>query len=106
MEISKQDWNLFQTKIVFWQESYMERLNREYLDILTREGSPSDKFWQLEKRINTDKRCYGVAIRMQKQDLVYDLATLIHDGVITFADIDEFSEGLKENVTYLCGNRF
>lgn len=106
MEITTQDWHLFRSKIASWQEAYMERLNREYMDILTGEGNPSDKFWQLEKRISNDKQHRGVVIRLRKQDLAYDLAALINDGVITLADIEEFSEGLKEIVTHLCGSRF
>jgi len=29
MEVSKQDWKLFQEKIGKWQEAYMEKLNNE-----------------------------------------------------------------------------
>lgn len=103
MEISKQDWNLFRSKIVLWQEAYMDRLNKEYINILSGEGNPSDKFWKLEKKINADKRHRGVVIRLRKQDLAFDLAALINDGVIALADIDEFSEELKEIVAHLCG---
>lgn len=78
----------------------MDRLNREYVGILTGEGTPSDKFWQLEKRITRDKQCRGVVIRMQKRNVAFDLAILINDGVITFADIEEFSDGLKEVVNF------
>lgn len=105
MEITKQDWKLFQNKIASWQESYMARLNREYIEILTGEGNPSDKFWKLEKRINRDKKNRGVIIQMRKQTVVFDLAALLNDGVITFADIEEFSDELKETVMYLCGNK-
>lgn len=41
---------------------------------------------------------------MRKQTVVVDLASLINDGVITFADIEEFSEERKEAVKFLCGN--
>lgn len=102
MEITKQDWSLFRNKIAAWQESYMEQLNQEYMDILSGQGNPSDKFWMLEKRINQDKRCRGVVIQMRKQNLVFDLAALINEGVITFSDIQEFSEEVKDVVKYLC----
>ena len=35
MEISKADWKLFREKIGEWQETYMERLNRELIEILS-----------------------------------------------------------------------
>ena len=104
MDITKQDWKLFRNRIASWQESYMARLNREYIEILTGEGNPSEKFWSLEKRINRDKRNRGVMIQMRKQSVAFDLAALINDGVITFTDIGSFSEELKEIVLFLCGN--
>ncbi len=66
MEFSKPDWALFRKKIALWQEAYMERLNQEYMDILSGQGNPSDKFWVLEKRINHDKKCHGVVIQLRK----------------------------------------
>lgn len=35
MECSKSDWNLFRTSIVEWQENYMDKLNKEYIEILS-----------------------------------------------------------------------
>ena len=102
MDFSKQDWALFKRKIVVWQEAYMDRLNQEYVKILTGEGSPSDRFWLLDKRIRQDKRSRGVVIQMQKQNLVFDLAALISDGIISFDDIEEFSSDTKEIVARLC----
>ena len=51
MEVSKSDWKLFRTRIGKWQETYMERLVKEYMDILEDEENASDKFWKLEERI-------------------------------------------------------
>ena len=66
MECSKEDWKLFRSKIPGWQEAYMERLNKEYIQILSSEGKASDKFWELEKRIKEDKRHSGVIMEMSK----------------------------------------
>ena len=41
---SERDWKLFRRKIVDWQEAYMDKLNKEYIEILSGEGNPSDKF--------------------------------------------------------------
>ena len=106
MEITKQDWCLFRNKIAAWQEAYMEQLNQAYMDILSGQGNPSEKFWLLEKRINHDKKRCGVVIQMRKQNLPFDLAALINNGVITFSDIQEFSEELKDFVKHLCDMHF
>lgn len=41
---SEKDWKLFRKKIPEWQEAYMYKLNKEYIEILNGDGNPSDKF--------------------------------------------------------------
>lgn len=45
---TKKDWSLFREKIADWQEAYMDKLNKEYIELLSGEGRPSEKFWALE----------------------------------------------------------
>ena len=101
MEVSKQDWKMFQEKIGKWQESYMEKLNNEYIKLLKGEGKPSEKFWKLEKRIKNDKTHCGVLIEMRKQNLPFDLVSLIRDGAIGLEDTECFSDDLQEFVRFL-----
>ena len=64
MQISKKDWKLFRACVANWQETYMERLVKEYMILLDGEGSASDKFWKLEERIKKDKRHPGVLLHL------------------------------------------
>ena len=101
MEISKSDWKLFRSRIAEWQENYMERLVREYIDMLNGNGNASDKFWKLEERIKKDKKHPGVRLELNKGNMIFDIVTLINSGVITTADLEDFSDGLKESVDFL-----
>ena len=60
--VNESDWKLFRKKLPGWQEVYMGKLNQEYAAILASPGLASEKFWKLEKRINSDKRCTGVMV--------------------------------------------
>lgn len=100
MEVSKADWKLFRSRIADWQEAYMERLIKEYAELLNGEGAASDKFWELEKRIKNDKRNPGVLIELHKQDVPYDLVQLINLGVITVDELEGFSEDMKDIVNF------
>lgn len=95
------DWKLFRARIGGWQEAYMERLNREYVAILTGDGKPSDRFWALEERINTDKHDAGVCVERRRSRLVKNLAQLLYDGAICEDDLEGFSDGLRASVMYL-----
>lgn len=101
MEVSKSEWKLFRSKIAEWQEAYMEKLNNEYIELLNGDGSPSHKFWRLDERIKKDKKKPGVCLEMKKQDMVLDLVRLINDGVISYADLEGFSEETIEVAKHL-----
>ena len=101
MEISKGDWKLFRACIAEWQKNYMERLVREYIAMLNGNGNASDKFWKLEERIKKDKKHQGVRLKLDKGKMIFDIVTLINSGVITTADLEDFSDGLKESVDFL-----
>ena len=95
---TKQDWKLFKEKLPGWQETYMDKLNREYMEILNGEGNPSAKFWHLEKRIKTDKRSPGVQLQLTRTDMVWNIIALINNEVISLEDLNGFSDTLKETV--------
>ena len=42
---SESDWKLYKSKIADWQEGYMEKLCKEYIDLLSSDRLPSDRFW-------------------------------------------------------------
>lgn len=95
---TKKDWTLFRNKCVDWQEAYMDRLNKEYIELLSEDADPSEKFWRLDKRIKEDKKKAGVQLEMSRSNLIYNIISLIKEGAIGFEDLDEFSDELKETV--------
>ncbi len=100
---TEKDWKLFRQKITGWQEAYMDSLNKEYIELLSSGGSPSEKFWELEKRIREDKKSAGVQVEMRRSRLIYNILNLISEGVIALEDLQEFSGELKETVRFLGG---
>lgn len=68
-------------------------------------GNPSDKFWALEKRIKRDRKRPGVMLEMEKSETIYNIVMLIQDKVISFEDLDEFSDDLKAAVKMILDRR-
>ena len=99
--VTKKDWTLFRNKIAGWQENYMDRLNKEYVELLSGDAAPSEKFWALDKRMKEDKRKKGVRIEMSRSELIYNIVALINEGAISLDDLKEFSDELKETVRFL-----
>ena len=98
---TEKDWKLFSSKIADWQEAYMERLTGEYLEVLTQDSAASDKFWELEKRINRDKKKVGVRINLSRSTMLMNILSLLKDEVIDMDDLKEFSEILRDTVREL-----
>lgn len=99
MEISKKDWELFREKLAVWQENYMARLIKEYIALLSAgDRNASDKFWELDNKIRTDRRHPGVILNVRKSEAIYDILRLIRLGVITYEDLSDFSEELQQTV--------
>ena len=92
---TKRDWTLFRSKIGSWQEAYMGRLCDEYIELLSGDGDPSEKFWKLDKRIRSDKRNPGVRIEMNRTNFICNIITLINNDVISIEDLEDFSDELK-----------
>ena len=98
VEISKHDWKLFRERVPQWQERYMERLTKEYIDLLSSPGNASDHFWELEKRIKRDKKNLGVLIEMRRSTAIWDIAIYVGNKVITLDELEGFSEDLIDAV--------
>ena len=101
MEISKADWKLFQDRLRLWQENYMERLIEEYVKMLQGPENASSKFWQLDRKLKSDRLNPGVTLVLDKQQVINDIASMVKIGVITIADLEGFSEELVNEVKRL-----
>ncbi len=102
-KFSEKDWKLFRNKISDWKEAYMEKLNKEYVALLSGKGNASDKFWKLEKRIREDKKDCGVQSEMSRSNQFYIMLSLLNEGAITFDDLEDFSDDLKDTMKHFAG---
>ena len=96
IEITKKDWKLYQEKLPKWQENYMEKLCKEYIELLSSDKRGYEKWWALKERIQNDKKREGVSAELRKSLVPWQLVHLIFDGVITPDDLQCFSSELKD----------
>lgn len=97
-QVNEQDWKLFRKKLPLWQEAYLDRLNQEYIQLLSGAGSASEKFWELEKRIRRDQKSVGVVADMRRSQMYSNLLSLLVNEIIREDDLDGFSEELSETL--------
>jgi len=99
--VNEKDWKLFRSRLPGWQETYMERIVEEYMELLGSEDQASEKFWALDERIKKDKRNPGVLLQDVKRSNMYiHLLQLLRYEVIRLENLDGFSEELQEKLTW------
>ena len=99
-EPSKHDWKLFRERLPKWQEGYMEKLNKEYISILSGEREASEKFWKLNERMKEDINRPGVLLEPSRSKMIFDILELLKDGAVTKDDLEGFSEDFFEYLDY------
>lgn len=103
-EVAESDWKLFKELLPRWQESYMEMLIGQYIEMLNDDSEASSRFWALEERINRDKLSSGVlANTIRRSTMLYEIANLLFDNVITLDDLDGFTEDIKSYARHCAG---
>lgn len=95
-EVAEKDWRLFKELLPKWQESYMEMLIGQYIEMLNGDSEAPSRFWALEERINRDKLSSRVLVNdIRRSTMRYEIANLLSDNVIALDDLDGFSEDIK-----------
>ena len=101
IDISKNDWKLFRERLPDWQERYMGNLLQEYNKLISGNTAASERFWALDERIRKDKRSPGVQLTISRSGVFDALIRLLNDGVITMNDLADFSNELKDRISFL-----
>ena len=97
-QVKEKDWKLFREKLPEWQEAYMERLIKDYAELLDSDEAASEKFWALDKRIRADRKRLGVCVdEVSRSKLQNILTGLIIENVISEDDLYDFSEELQKS---------
>ena len=97
-QVKEKDWKLFRKKLPVWQEVYMERLIKDYAELLDGDEAASEKFWALDKRIRADRKRLGVCVdEVSRSKLQNILTGLIIENVLSEDDLYDFSEELQKS---------
>ncbi len=89
---------IFLKKIVIWQDAYIDKLNKQYIELLNSDKSAAEKFWELENRIYKDKKQSGVECEISRTTMLRNILNLLTEDVITLDDLKDFSDDLQSKV--------
>ena len=98
MDVLEKDWKIYKQRLGDWQDRHIGRLLEEYREIIDSDLKNSDKFWEIQKRINEDRKNVGVVCRFSRSTMEDIITILLLQGTITEDDLVGFSEELITSV--------
>ena len=84
----------------------MEKLNKEYVGIMTGDESASKKFWPLRNELTRTKERQVCSLMLKNSEVAWDFVALMRDEAITEMDLEGFNKELKEYVIDRAGYQF
>lgn len=97
-EVDEADWRLFRERMPLWRERQIEKMVRNYQDILSSEGTAEERFFRLDKRHEKDLWNVIFSIEMSRSKLIMNIVRLLGEGIITMSDLEGFSIEFIERV--------
>jgi hypothetical protein len=94
------DWKVFRERVLEWRERYLETRNAELVRILTDDRrTPTERFWEVKKCLDEDaKLLRDLLDGHSRSKMEWFLILMCGHGFIGEADLDEFSDGLRERI--------
>ncbi len=92
------DWALFRERRQEWIGKYYTRLLAECAEDLYGPGTPSERFWNLEKYIHEKKRILWRLEELSRTAMHRVITDMLELNVISFADLEGFSDLFTECV--------
>ena len=89
---NESDWILFRERRNEWIDRYYTRLLTECAGHLYGTGTPSERFWNLEKHIHEKKRILWRLDDFSRRTMSRVTVDLLELGIIDFGDLEGFSE--------------
>lgn len=104
--IKESDWKIYRKRVVDWRERYLEGKNGEIVKILSDEAkTPTDRFWdaldEMKKQAKILQKCLD---QHSRSNAKWSMFLMLGHGLIEDADLDEFSEELREQVLGMAGS--
>lgn len=98
MDVLEKDWKIYKQRLGDQQDRHIGRLLEEYREIIDSDLKNSDKFWEIQKRINEDRKNVGVVCRFSRSTMEDIITLLLLQGTITEDDLVGFSEELITSI--------
>lgn len=94
------DWQTMRKRIPEWRENYLAKKNGEIAAALLAENkTPTERFWDAKDKMDKEARILRDCLDgHSRSSMQRDLCLMYRYGLIGDADLEGFSEGLRESV--------
>lgn len=104
-EIDEADWRLFKERMPLWRERQMEKMVKNYQQILSSDKTAEEKFFKLQRRMEKDNWCTIFSVEMSSSKVNINIMDLLTAGIITQDDLEGFTPDLRETMKFVTRRR-
>lgn len=94
------DWKIFRKRVPEWRERYLNGKNKEIVAVLTdKERTPTKQFWDAKEKMETEAKILARCLDgHSRSSMHWYLCLMYGHGLIQDADLEEFSQELREQI--------
>ena len=94
------DWKIFRKRVPEWRERYLGMKNKDIIGVLTdKNKTPTEQFWDAKEKMEKEARILVDCLDGHSRSKMHWYLYLMHrHGLIQDADLEEFSEELREQL--------
>lgn len=98
--VKESDWKAFRDSLVDWRERYLATTTKDIAALLREnDATPTERFWQAKERMDKEaKILHDCLDGYSRSKMRMHLVLLYRHGLIDDADLERFSEELRDHV--------
>lgn len=102
-DVKESDWRLFRDRVPEWRERYLGTVNEEIADMLgSDDGTPMEIFWEAKERMDEEGKILRDCLDgHSRSNMTMHLLLMYRHGLIDDADLDAFSDNLRDHILEL-----
>ncbi len=101
--VNEADWKTFRKMVPELRERYLEKKNQEVLTALMQPGkTPTERFWDAFERMQREARILERCLDGHSRSKMFlFMADMLAVGMLTRGDLENFSDGLQNDLSRL-----
>ena len=102
-EFIESDWKIYRERRSVWIENFMDRICKQYIDLLASGASATERIKTLYSSLQKDTGKIDIVVRDSRTYMKQNIRHLLEEDVISLKDLEGFSSELQDWASNITG---